>query len=538
MSSTSPRAQRVARRGEALRPQEQQREEQVGQEEAAALEGLVDGAAVVGVRGKGLRAADAAGPVETLWDEPPVAAAADSTEWGQTPRRSAAGTAAASAVGLALLGSTMLQPSEEGPDAEEAQGEPGLADPPAQEGAESPPTLEAPAIAAAVAEAVGRQEQPPIDSSVPAAAESAGMPAAVEGADMQEHGPAEGDTEGPVVVAAAGEAPARRKQKSRAQPAPRRPGAALGPGAPGPLRGWLRQEQTPPVRGRSLSSAPQPATGLSERSNTGEAGQALHGARQPNQGPQPAGGPPTARHTTHRETRSATRGRGIVWGRPTGAGRATMANPWVSAGRGLRPALERGGGADAPPVGTRGGRGGRGGARGGRIPLLGGEAAIARSGTWRDRHDRPEQEPVPATGEDVGSDNSQSGSAFMPSASVASEEFSLGEEEVEHLSTRRRGSRGRAGGLPPPSDEGANRDPRGVAPQPSEKSPADLAKDETIWHLAGTWDTAPLQQKDQPFLVRRCLDGVTIFTSPDPSATARASGGKPLDKNRDEAAPL
>ncbi|CAI5524940.1 unnamed protein product [Closterium sp. Naga37s-1] len=41
------------------------------------------------------------------------------------------------------------------------------------------------------------------------------------------------------------------------------------------------------------------------------------------------------------------------------------------------------------------------------------------------------------------------------------------------------------------------------AAQPSEKSPAELAEDESIWQLASAWDVTPLQRMDQPFLVRR-----------------------------------
>ncbi|CAI6005040.1 unnamed protein product [Closterium sp. NIES-64] len=351
-SGTSPRAQRAARRGEALWREEQQREEHGGQEEVEALGEPADGAAGAGVGETGSRDdAAAAEPCVRLQGGAPMAMEADPTESEQMPRRPAAGTAAASDDGLALPAvgrpATMHQLSEEGPAAEEVQGGLGLADSPAPEGAESPPTLEAPVIAAAVAEAVGRQDQPPHEPFEPAAAESAGTPATAAGASMQGHGQAEGDTGGPAVVAAAGAAPARRKQKLRAQPSPRRPGAGLGPEA------------------RDPSGA---GFGKSSR---------------------------------HQGKRADRRGAGNYGDPP-----------------------ERGGSADAPPVGPRGGRGGRGGTRGGRIPLLGGEAAIVRSGTWRDRHDRPEQVPAPATEVDVGSDNSQNGSDFMPSGSVVSEEVS------------------------------------------------------------------------------------------------------------------
>ncbi|CAI5931789.1 unnamed protein product [Closterium sp. NIES-65] len=164
-SSTSPRAQRAARRGEASRLQEQLREEQAGKEGVAA-QVPADGAAEAGAGETGLRE-DAAtvGPGLTLQVGAFVAAVADSTESGRAPRWPAAGTAAAS--GNVLVSpaagrpATMPPPLDEGPSAKEVQGEQRLADSPAPVGAESPPTLEAPVIAAAVAEVVGRQEQPP-----------------------------------------------------------------------------------------------------------------------------------------------------------------------------------------------------------------------------------------------------------------------------------------------------------------------------------------------------------------------------------------
>ncbi|CAI5982034.1 unnamed protein product [Closterium sp. NIES-64] len=155
-SSTSPRAQRAARRGEASRLQEQLREEQAGKEGVAA-QVPADGAAEAGAGETGLRE-DAAtvGPGLTLQVGAFVAAVADSTESGRAPRWPAAGTAAAS-------GNVLVSP---------AAGRPATMPPPLDEG---------PSAEGAVAEVVGRQEQPPKRTSAPAAVESAGTRASCRG---------------------------------------------------------------------------------------------------------------------------------------------------------------------------------------------------------------------------------------------------------------------------------------------------------------------------------------------------------------------
>ncbi|CAI5511385.1 unnamed protein product [Closterium sp. Naga37s-1] len=171
-----------------------------------------------------------------------------------------------------------------------------------------------------------------------------------------------------------------------------------------------------------------------------------------------------------------------------------------SAGRGARGG-GRGARGDQGDRGARaGGRGGRGTTGRARAPLLGEEAAIERTGTWRERHDRPERTLEPANGGEAASDTSPNGSEFIPSGSDASEGISLGdEEEFRHDGGRGRGRRTGAGGIPQAANARA-RPVEGEVTQPSEKSPADLANDESIWQLASTWDVAPLVRVDQPFL--------------------------------------
>ncbi|CAI5507102.1 unnamed protein product [Closterium sp. Naga37s-1] len=162
----------------------------------------------------------------------------------------------------------------------------------------------------------------------------------------------------------------------------------------------------------------------------------------------------------------------------------------------------RGGGTTGARGAPRGRRGGRGSTRGGRVTMLGGEAAVERTGTWQERHDRPDRVPVPANREEAASDNSKNGSEFMPSRSETSEEVSLDAEEIQRAGFGGRGRRAGAANGSRPNTLRAG--VAGEAPrQPSEKSPADLAKDDSIWQLASTWDISPLQRMDQPFLVRR-----------------------------------
>ncbi|CAI5963172.1 unnamed protein product [Closterium sp. NIES-65] len=503
-SNTSPRAQHAARRGEAAHLQERQQEEQTGQEGLAALEEAAADAVEAGAEGD----VAAAGSGLTQRGEQGAAVEADPTGTGREAHSPAAVRAAASDDdSTSPAAGPTAPPADKVVAAEEAHVEHGSADSPAPLVAVSPSPLGEVEIAAVAAEAARQPEQPLNEPFAPTAAESAGMSTAAAAVNMRECGQAADGIEGPVIGVASGIAQARKKVKLRAQPTPRRPGAGLGPGVPGPLLGWLPQGQSPPEQARLLSSAPQPAMGTGGRGNTEAADRAHRGTEQPSRMQQPPEGSPTTQQATHRETRSSTRGRGIVWGRPSGAGRATMATPWVPASQGLRSAQEsaRGGSAGVLPAIPRGGRGGRGGTRCRGVPLLGGEAAIVRSGTWRDRHDRPERTPMPVcvNGGEEGSENSQNGSEFIPSHSEASEDLvSLGDDENQHVSAQGRVRRTEQGGMPQPPNMPAGQDPA-VPPPPSEKSPIDLAKDESFWHLASTWDIAPLQRADQPFLVRR-----------------------------------
>ncbi|CAI5999208.1 unnamed protein product [Closterium sp. NIES-65] len=113
----------------------------------------------------------------------------------------------------------------------------------------------------------------------------------------------------------------------------------------------------------------------------------------------------------------------------------------------------------------------------------------------RHQSKRIERVAAPVTGGEDGSDNSQNGSESIPSHSEALEEVSLGNDENQNVLEQRRVRRGEQGGVPHPPNMPAGEAANAPA-RPSEKSPAELAKDESIWHLASTWDIAPLQQAD------------------------------------------
>ncbi|CAI5507497.1 unnamed protein product, partial [Closterium sp. Naga37s-1] len=104
----------------------------------------------------------------------------------------------------------------------------------------SPAPVPAAVLAAAVtaATAAGNLADAPVEGEVSVAVVSAGTSAAAEGADTQERDQAASGRRGHGTGAPGRAARGKGGRKLRAQPAPRRPGAGLGPGAPGPLRGW------------------------------------------------------------------------------------------------------------------------------------------------------------------------------------------------------------------------------------------------------------------------------------------------------------
>ncbi|CAI5991539.1 unnamed protein product [Closterium sp. NIES-65] len=110
------------------------------------------------------------------------------------------------------------------------------------------------------------------------------------------------------------------------------------------------------------------------------------------------------------------------------------------------------------------------------------------TGTGREAHS-PAAVPIaashddstaPAAGPMAPPADEVNGSEFIPSHSEASEDLvSLGDDENQHVSAQVRVRRTEQGGMPQPPNMPAGQAPA-VPPQPSEKSPADLAKDESF----------------------------------------------------------
>ncbi|CAI5509120.1 unnamed protein product [Closterium sp. Naga37s-1] len=354
----------------------------------------------------------------------------------------------------------------------------------------SPAPVTAAALAAVVSAAIGEHGDAPVAGGATTAAACAETPVAVVAASRQEHGHAEGEFPGPASGASSGAARAKSKTRLRAQPAPRRPGAGLGPGSPGPLLGWLLQGQPPSERAHWSSSLSQ-----QEVREVAEAGSRppgnTRGAPALNATPATAAhaeAPNTTNAVAH-NTRHATRRAAITWGPPRG-GRT----PWLPAGRGAMGEGTRaptGGGRTQRGVGARGARGGRGGRA-----LVGGSEIPVRTGTWRERHDRPGAVEVPTNEEQAaGSEDNAGDPEFMCGEEAESEEVSL--EEETGVDRNAPNSRGRG-----PSGIAQNQravgDTAGETEATDVFSPSDMAKEEAIWQGAEGWDVKQLQHSAVP----------------------------------------
>ncbi|CAI5997911.1 unnamed protein product [Closterium sp. NIES-65] len=489
---------------ELVQDQQEQRQHEglAGWEGTAALGELAADAAGAGAAETGLAAAADAAEAEgaALLEETDAVAAAEGTRMAQEGTQtagtvggvSAAETAAASDDGLTspavVRPPEPLLPEGGGGTAEECQMVP--------ESATSPSPLGTAEVAAVVVEAGRRQQLPPNEETAPPAAESAGTSAGAGGANMQGHGRAGSGRPVPGTGVASC---AARGKKLRAQPAPRRPGAGLGPGVPGPLLGWLLQGQSPQGPARPPPSHVEAAVATSTAQTTTQAAP----TQAPGNQVRATNGAPAVTDTTAAAagsnvaveavgTRRSARLGAITWGPPRG-GRT----PWMPAGRGGNGAAETAGAAGRGQRGVL--RGGMRGGRGGRNQQPRSEIPV-RTGPWRERHARPERAILQTNeGQEV-SDNSGADPEFMVGEEETSEEISLEDEEAPRRRNNPEPQTGLAtGGIPSNPAEGE-------APATEETdvpSPADLAGDDAIWHMAGEWDVNVLQRGDQPFLVRR-----------------------------------
>ncbi|CAI5509851.1 unnamed protein product [Closterium sp. Naga37s-1] len=340
-----------------------------------------------------------------------------------------------------------------------------------------------------------------------AAAECAGTSAADEGAGMQEHGQVANGRQARGKSVAAPAARGKKGKRPRAQPAARRPGAGLGLGPPGPLLGWLRQGQSPQVPG--LPSSSRGAAAVQQEPEV-VAATPLATEVAPTQEPEGSGsgtgGAPQAAVPTAAAavasvvvaattgTRRSARIGSVTWGPPRG-GRT----PWMPAGRGGN-AMAGAGAAGTAGRGNRGNplgglRGGKGGCNAAPITEI-----PARTGPWRERHARPEREQPQTNEEPEASDNVDADPEFMAGEDEASEEISLDDEEAPpRRDNPAPQTREAAGGILQ-----ATADPAEAATGDTDvPSPADLASDDAIWHMAGGWNVDIFLRSDQPFLVRR-----------------------------------
>ncbi|CAI5526212.1 unnamed protein product [Closterium sp. Naga37s-1] len=282
----------------------------------------------------------------------------------------------------------------------------------------------------------------------------------------------------------AGEGPAREEEAAkhrhllRPQPHPRRLGAGLGPARPGPLAGWEQQVDSP--------DAPAPGVGVACPSSNAPAGTAegTHEAEAV-----------IAAGADHEDTLER---RGDTAERRRWAG--------TSRQRALQDqADERAAGRQpqnaAPRAAGRGRGRGRNGGRGPR-DLAGAVAREkARSGNWRERHERPEEqvEDPMNEGEEEG------GSEYMASQEADSEDASLeAEQGVPIPTTNRAGGIGRER-VEAPADVGESGPQQPNEAASKERDPSIIVDDEATRQRIHAWDLGPLQSSAQPFLTVNLL---------------------------------
>ncbi|CAI5958226.1 unnamed protein product [Closterium sp. NIES-65] len=247
----------------------------------------------------------------------------------------------------------------------------------------SPAPVTPTVLVAAVSAAIGERGHAPMVEGASSAAACAETPVAVVAASRQEHGQAEGEFAGPASGVYSGAAQRAHRSSLLSQREVREEAEA----GSRPLGN---------TRGAPALNASPATVAYAEAPNTTNA---------------------IAHNTRH-----ATRRAAITWGPPRG-GRT----PWLPAGRGAM-----GEGTRVPTgtrrtqrgVGAQGARGGRG-----RRALVGGSEILVRTGTWRERHDRPEAVEVPMNEEQTsGSEDNTGDPEFMCGEEAESEEVSLEEE--------------------------------------------------------------------------------------------------------------
>ncbi|CAI5536529.1 unnamed protein product [Closterium sp. Naga37s-1] len=372
----------------------------------------------------------------------------------------------------------------------------------------SPAPVTAAVLAAAVSAATGEQGGASTAEDVMTAAACAETPVAAVAANRQEHGQAEGKIPGRANGDSSGAAQAKLKKKLRAQPAPRRPGAGLGPGSPGPLLGWLLQVQPPSERAhRSSSAHTQEARGVSGLNEAANETTATHQADQPASNQDNGAGvhlppSPVAPAAEGVATRRSARLGTVTWGPPRG-GRT----PWMPAGRAGLEATAR-----SAPMAGRGlrgmGRGRRGGGREGVARLRGAEIQ-ARTGPWRERHNRPKVSDAAANGDEAGSAEENGDPDFMCGEEPGPESEEVSLENEEEVGRGRNRARGTGEGVEGETSHAVGGTVPAAAVANEVKSPATLAEDDAIW----------------------CMGDPAIPPEADAASATRASHWQPMGIN-------
>ncbi|CAI5505246.1 unnamed protein product [Closterium sp. Naga37s-1] len=249
------------------------------------------------------------------------------------------------------------------------------------------------------------------------------------------------------------------RRSIRLQPSLRRLGAGLAPGLPGPLRGWERQTVQPRPHDEG-PSRPYPSSAWAD-----EEGELELPAEEANQ-----------EEEVLRLAEAERR-------RRTGTSRQrALQDQADDRAAGRQPA-------NAAPRAAGRGRG-RGRTRGRGSRDLAGAVARekSRSGFWRERHGRPEEQGEEPMNEEEGGE----GSDYMASQEAESEDASLEAERGVPIPATERGQGSGQGRREEGADVGESTPQQPNEAASKERNPTTIVDDEGTWLRVHAWDLGPL----------------------------------------------
>ncbi|CAI5513128.1 unnamed protein product [Closterium sp. Naga37s-1] len=275
------------------------------------------------------------------------------------------------------------------------------------------------------------------------------------------------------------------RRPPRARPGQRRLGAGLAPARPGPVSGWEQQEDRPGgPTGRRTGACPSSQRDLHAQGGEGEENRTADQLEE-NDEDREEEVIATVSAAWQRQRNETNKQRAL---REQEKDRARGQQPRNAAGS----------------TATRGRRRGRG--KGGRVGELARSVARekARSGNWRERHGRPEEQNA----EPMNDPPEEEESEYMGEEEAESEEVSVEAEDgvpAGNEGRRRRGGRrGREGRNPDEAGQvGESPAQQANEAASKERSPNDIADDEDTWRAVASWDLDPLRASSQPFLFRK-----------------------------------